>query len=155
MAKQVRIRRGTADQHTTFVGALGEVTMDTTNKTLCVHDGVTPGGVALAKQGEGMPANADYVVERGRTGNTWYRKYKSGLVDMGGHYVGTTQIITLPIVLDNANYEVMITKNSSPAMWATTHFAVSSITTTSFSVVQFGDNASLQIGWLIVNAMAA
>ncbi len=49
MAKQVKLRRGTAPQHETFIGALGEVTMDTTNKTLRVHDGETPGGTILAK----------------------------------------------------------------------------------------------------------
>ena len=52
MAKQVRIRRGTADQHTSFVGALGEVTMDTTNKTLRVHDGAQAGGIPLARRNE-------------------------------------------------------------------------------------------------------
>ncbi len=44
MPKQVRIRRGTTAQHTTFVGADGEVTFDTTKKVLVVHDGVTAGG---------------------------------------------------------------------------------------------------------------
>src|SRR4051812_36072254 len=44
MPKQVRIRRGTTVQHTTFVGADGEVTFDTTKKVLVVHDGVTAGG---------------------------------------------------------------------------------------------------------------
>ena len=44
MPKQVRIRRGTTAQHTTFVGADGEVTFDTSKKVLVVHDGVTAGG---------------------------------------------------------------------------------------------------------------
>src|ERR1051325_9597247 len=47
MSKQVRLRRGTTLQHTTFTGADGEVTFDTTRKCLVVHDGVTPGGRAV------------------------------------------------------------------------------------------------------------
>lgn len=44
MSRQIQIRRGTATDHSNFTGAMGEVTMDTTNKTLRVHDGVTVGG---------------------------------------------------------------------------------------------------------------
>lgn len=52
MATEVRIRRGTTAQHTTFTGALAEITVDTTKKTLVVHDGVTAGGFPLAKEGD-------------------------------------------------------------------------------------------------------
>ena len=48
MAKQLQLRRGTATEHDTFTGANGEVTVDTTNKTLRVHDGSTVGGTRLA-----------------------------------------------------------------------------------------------------------
>lgn len=44
MSRQIQIRRGSAAEHSNFTGAIGEITMDTTNKTLRVHDGVTPGG---------------------------------------------------------------------------------------------------------------
>lgn len=44
MAKQLQLRKGTATEHDTFTGANGEVTVDTTNKTLRVHDGSTVGG---------------------------------------------------------------------------------------------------------------
>lgn len=47
MAKQLQLRRGTATEHNTFTGANGEVTVDTTNKTLRVHDGSTVGGTPL------------------------------------------------------------------------------------------------------------
>lgn len=49
MTRQIQIRRGTATEHENFTGAIGEVTMDTTNKTLRVHDGTTAGGIPLAK----------------------------------------------------------------------------------------------------------
>lgn len=47
MSRQIQIRRGTAAEHDNFTGAIGEITMDTTNKTLRVHDGVTVGGNKL------------------------------------------------------------------------------------------------------------
>lgn len=49
MAKRVQLRRGTTTEHNTFTGAVGEVTVDTTNKTLRVHDGSTVGGTPLLK----------------------------------------------------------------------------------------------------------
>ncbi|HEY2951715.1 MAG TPA: hypothetical protein VGK40_03975, partial [Verrucomicrobiae bacterium] len=48
MPKQVKLRRGTTAQHAAFTGALGEVTVDTTKKTVVVHDGATPGGSPLS-----------------------------------------------------------------------------------------------------------
>lgn len=44
MAVQIQLRRGTATESDSFTGAIGEVTVDTTNKTLRVHDGATVGG---------------------------------------------------------------------------------------------------------------
>ena len=52
MSRQIQIRRGTAAEHSAFTGAIGEITMDTTNNTLRVHDGTTVGGTILAKQSE-------------------------------------------------------------------------------------------------------
>jgi len=50
MSKQVQLRRGSTSQHSTFTGAAGEVTVDTTKNTVVVHDGSTAGGVPLAKE---------------------------------------------------------------------------------------------------------
>ena len=44
MTTQFQLRRGTAAQTATFTGALAEVTVDTTNNVLVVHDSITPGG---------------------------------------------------------------------------------------------------------------
>ncbi len=54
MAKQLQLRKGTATEHNTFTGANGEVTVDTTNKTLRVHDGYTVGGIQLATSTGGL-----------------------------------------------------------------------------------------------------
>jgi len=49
MAKSIKLRQGTADEHAAFTGALAEVTFDTTNNTVILHDGVTAGGIPMAK----------------------------------------------------------------------------------------------------------
>lgn len=52
MSTELKLRRGTTLQHSTFLGALAEVTVDTTRKSLVVHDGSTPGGTAIATKAE-------------------------------------------------------------------------------------------------------
>jgi hypothetical protein len=44
MSIQVQYRRGTNSENNTFTGALAEITVDTTNWVLRLHDGVTVGG---------------------------------------------------------------------------------------------------------------
>lgn len=44
MATRTQFRRGTSAQHDTFIGAPGEVTVDTTHNTLRIHDGAFAGG---------------------------------------------------------------------------------------------------------------
>jgi len=44
MAIRVQFRRGSTSEHSTFTGAVGEVTVNTENKSLVVHDGSTAGG---------------------------------------------------------------------------------------------------------------
>ena len=48
MSTQVQYRRGTGAQNDSFTGALAEITVDTTNGTLRVHDGITAGGSNIA-----------------------------------------------------------------------------------------------------------
>ena len=47
MAIQIQLRQGTTTEHKTFKGAQGELTYDTTLKSLVLHDGVTLGGVKI------------------------------------------------------------------------------------------------------------
>lgn len=103
MSRQIQFRRGTATEHENFIGAMGEITVDTTNKTLRVHDGVTAGGTMLARQST-LDA-ADYVVAwqvpTAENNYTWYRKYKSGWVEQGGQSVDTAEF---PIPFPDADY---------------------------------------------------
>ena len=50
MATQVQFRRGTTGQHSAFTGAVGEVTVDTEKKTVCIHDASTIGGFPLLQE---------------------------------------------------------------------------------------------------------
>ncbi len=115
MARAIQYRRGTAEEHENFTGLDGEITVDTTNKTLRVHDGETPGGTVLAKQNE-IPNDiliGDYVIETqlptAENNYIWYRKYKSGWVEQGGKSFANTSIagtvyIDLAITMANTNY---------------------------------------------------
>ncbi len=44
MATQIQFRRGSSSENDAFTGALGEVTVDTTNDSLRIHNGTNAGG---------------------------------------------------------------------------------------------------------------
>jgi hypothetical protein len=104
MAIQVKFRRGSAGQHGSFTGANGEITVDTTNKTLRVHDGVTAGGVRLAKYNEIGAASANLqsittnvvpqsnvTLDLGTSTKRWRSLYLSGnTIYLGGLNITTT-----------------------------------------------------------------
>lgn len=48
MSTQVQLRRGTTAEHSTFTGAVGEVTIDTDKDALVVHDNSQAGGYPVA-----------------------------------------------------------------------------------------------------------
>jgi len=50
MAKRVQLRRGTTAEHTSFIGADGEISIDGDKDVVVVHDGSTAGGFPLARQ---------------------------------------------------------------------------------------------------------
>ena len=47
MAKSVKLRQGTDTEHAAFTGEMAEVTFDTTNNTIILHDGTTAGGIPM------------------------------------------------------------------------------------------------------------
>jgi hypothetical protein len=51
MPTQVQFRRGTTAQNNSFTGAAGEISVNTSNNTIRVHDGVVAGGYELARRG--------------------------------------------------------------------------------------------------------
>jgi hypothetical protein len=86
MSTQLKLRRGTTAQHSTFTGAEGEVTVDTTKDTLVVHDGTTAGGKPVLTE-----ANPSYTGTL--TGSTGVVNIGSGQVykDASGN-VGVGQV---------------------------------------------------------------
>ena len=58
MPDQLQLRGGTTTEHNSFTGAAREVTVDTTKKTLVVHDGSQAGGTPLMKESGGNAASA-------------------------------------------------------------------------------------------------
>lgn len=139
MAKQLQVRRGTRQANNLFTGAEGEITMDTTTKSLRVHDGTTPGGFMI-----------DTVVafQAPSAGNgTWYRKYASGWVEQGGEMAdGAT--VTLPVTMADTNYYVAVTPLGTGAVAS---ISVGGKTTTGFTA---GNSQSWNMCWE-VKGMAA
>ena len=70
MAKKLQLRGGTTAQHSSFTGALREVTVDTDKDILVVHDGATAGGFPAHRDLKGADiASADpLVIVTGTTG---------------------------------------------------------------------------------------
>lgn len=142
------IKRGTDSENNAYIGKNGEITVDTDKKTLRVHDGITAGGVTMARISDIV---GDWVIETqlptAENNYTWYRKYKSGWVEMGGNIVvSSTKIVatTFPIpfaykpnVISNA-----FGNNSSSGNWYG-YPIKGTLTTTgcSFSVLE-GDGIS-------------
>ena len=60
MAIQVQVRRGNAADNNAFTGAQGELSFDTTNNKLRVHDGSTAGGHEVGSGGN-IPTGTNNV----------------------------------------------------------------------------------------------
>ncbi len=113
---KLQIKRGDTTANDTYTGLAGEITMDTDTKTIRIHDGETVGGVTMARA---MDIAGDWVVESqlptAENNYTWYRKYKSGWVEMGGwrqitmSVNGSDNIIALPQTMASTNYTIIAT----------------------------------------------
>ena len=58
MAKILKFKRGNTAKNNAYTGSAGELTVDTSKKTVVVHDGVTAGGSVLAtEQSASNPSN--------------------------------------------------------------------------------------------------
>ena len=58
--KVIQFRGGTVVEHELFVGHDREITVNTTNNRIRVHDGTTPGGHELAKELD-VPTNTNQL----------------------------------------------------------------------------------------------
>lgn len=62
MAGRIKFRGGTTAEHSVFTGSDREITVDTTKKTLVLHDGVLAGGYEMARQ-----SNVDLKADKSDT----------------------------------------------------------------------------------------
>ena len=97
MTKQVQRRRGTASQHTSFTGADGELSVNTTNKSVHVHDGVTTGGIEAARAD--LTNVSDASLNTALAGNTLSSLTITSTDINGGTIDGTTIGSTSPAAI--------------------------------------------------------
>lgn len=74
MAKEVKRRRGTTAEHSTFTGAEGEITVDTDKNVAVVHDGSTAGGFPLAREDGGVPSGTLMLFQQTAAPTGWTKQ---------------------------------------------------------------------------------
>lgn len=154
MAKQLQVRRGTTMANNLFTGAEGEITMDTVEKGLRVHDGSQRGGYKV-------PTLVAVQYPSATNNYTWYRKYSDGWVEQGGTLTyadsSSNYTVNLPVEMADANYQTSVTLygNTSGHEGGVngTYFTAWSRTTTSF-VTKLYNAQDIQQMWE-VKGMAA
>jgi hypothetical protein len=63
MSSELRLRRGTNTEHGSFVGANTEITANTTNKSIHIHDGITAGGFEIARADLNNVSNSAFAAK--------------------------------------------------------------------------------------------
>jgi len=115
----VQLRRGTDTEHSSFTGAEGEVTVDTTNDTLRVHDGTTAGGIRLAKLSEAGGSGTVTSVDSG-TGLTGGPITTSGTLSLASiadlRVLGNVSGVSAAPVAVEIKDEDAMTSNSATAL---------------------------------------
>ena len=114
MAKLLKLRRGTTSQHSSFTGAEGEVTVDTTKDTIVVHDGSTAGGTPLAKENGTVAVGTNVTVTANNsTDETVYPVFVDGATgtqgiesDTGLTYNPSSGNLTIGGELDAATLDI-------------------------------------------------
>ena len=129
MADQLQLRGGTTTEHSTFVGAAREVTVDTTKNTLVVHDGVTPGGhvirqltdtevINAVKTLDGVGSGVDADLLDGEHG-AYYQPASTAITkdtDTGAAFMPSGDVLSRPSVNPVGAY-AYIRYNSEYAQW--------------------------------------
>ena len=153
MAGRLQLRRGTTSQNDAFTGAIGELTLDTQKKQIRLHDGSTQGGCGLID-----PVVA-FQMPTSSNNYTWYRKYASGWVEMGGAATipgrsgggGSEVIVNLPVTMANTTYQASISIHDGGSYWASWGEETSTRTTTTLRLYAYlnasADAVALPVFW--------
>jgi hypothetical protein len=59
----IQLRRGTSAEHSSFTGLVGEITVNTSNSSIHVHDGSTAGGTELATKASVDNLSSDTITD--------------------------------------------------------------------------------------------
>ena len=90
MSKIVQWKRGNVTVNDTYTGANGEVTIDTTNWNLRVHDGTTAGGHTIESSSGGTSFSNITVTGTANIANVSIFENNITAVSSGNLYIGTT-----------------------------------------------------------------
>lgn len=100
MSVQVKRRREAADFLSTYIGAAGELLVDTTNNRVIVQDGTTPGGFPAAKLSEVVALGPLATIASSTYGASLQFGILEELISLSGTVVNSTiQIPSRAIVL--------------------------------------------------------
>lgn len=155
MSNAVQRRRGTTAQHSTFTGLVGELTVDTSKKTVVVHDGATAGGFPLARHNfvTGTMFKPDpSTVAFSKTGAGTVSVKTGHIFEINGVLVQTTSAtaINMPTLTSGTDYAVYVCDDGTFRADSNFSNPTGYTTTNSKKIGGFhyapGDNASAQSG---------
>jgi hypothetical protein len=135
MAVQVQLRRGTSSENNSFTGAIGEVTVDTTNDTLRVHDGATAGGFTVVTTGATQTLTNKTLAAFTLSGNITGDANISGFANVVGNITSSGNIQGTYILGNGALLTGVITS-----------VANINLGTSNVTVVSSGGNITVGIG---------
>lgn len=131
------------------------------------NNAVSSGGVYTALAGKVNTGHEVIEFQEPNAGNnyTWYRKYKDGWVEQGGHYthnnVEGTVTINLPVTMADAHYIITMSKElgSDSATNMNYQFmcayVMNSKTTTTFQIRMTGANRLNGADWIVSGMRAS
>jgi hypothetical protein len=110
MARRIQFRRGTTAQHAVFVGAPGELTVDTDKNIVVVHDGITPGGFP-ANRLEDVQGNVTFSGRLTITAGTPSTSVSTGALVINGG-VGVAGRLTVNNIVETSS--IALKENVNP-----------------------------------------
>ena len=138
-AYAIQFRRGTTTEHSSFTGLLGEVTVDTTKKTIVVHDGSTAGGSPLALEGAAISSTTGAFSSNVTVGGTLG---VTGLTTMSGGGAMTGDLTMTGHILPSAN--ITYDLGSATKMWKDIYVGPGSLYVNGKKVIE-DDSGSINI----------
>jgi len=134
----VQLRRGTTGEHSSFTGAAGEITVNTSNNSVHVHDGSTAGGTELATRAALLANTEDAIIDA--DSDTYIKAEKTSDSDELMFSAGGTEVMKmtstalLPMV--NSNGSTGYDLGASNAQWKDVYVSSGSLYVNGKQVLQ-------------------